>query len=146
MDEVDVAIHIEPLSDAIKELKEQLTVFVMSFDAKMEALVDLVSRQNNIIDKKLDLIMERTKPHSSCVFCSVEENRDNHPTGRCCRFPDAVSRAIQVTNLQLCNRCLQPKHSEDCGILCTFCGKEHNVLICPGKASLGTSSFKRRKF
>ncbi|KAK6015070.1 hypothetical protein OSTOST_19513 [Ostertagia ostertagi] len=146
MDEVDVAIHIEPLRDALKELKEQLTMFVMSVDAKMEALVDLVNRHNNVVNQKLDLIMERTKPHSSCVFCSIEDNRDNHPTGRCCRFPDAVSRAIQVTNLRLCNRCLQPKHNEDCGILCTFCGKEHNVLICPGKASLGTSSYKRRKF
>ncbi|VDO38335.1 unnamed protein product [Haemonchus placei] len=69
MDEVDAAIHIEPLSDAIKELKEQLNMFVMSFDAKMEALVDLVSRQNNTIDQKLDLIMEKAALKLRFLFC-----------------------------------------------------------------------------
>lgn len=145
MDEVDIAVHIEPISDAVKELKEQLNILVMATNAKLDVIVDLLTRQNDIVDQKLNVILQQTKPVSSCVFCTVEDNRDNHSTGRCYRFPDAVSRAVQATNLRLCNRCLQPRHSEDCGIICTFCGKDHNVLICPSKSSLGSSSFKRRK-
>ncbi|VDL67380.1 unnamed protein product [Nippostrongylus brasiliensis] len=144
MGEVDLAVHIEPLSDAIKELNEQLTAFAMTTNAKLDAVADILNRQQDSLNQKLTALIQQTTPHSSCLFCSVEDNRDNHPTGRCYRFPDAVSRAVQAANLQLCNRCLQKKHQEDCGICCTYCGKDRNVLICPIKAS-GASSFKRRK-
>ncbi|VDO32159.1 unnamed protein product, partial [Heligmosomoides polygyrus] len=45
MDEVDVALYIEPLSDAIKDLREQFNLFTMSFNTKMDALVDILNRQ-----------------------------------------------------------------------------------------------------
>ncbi|KAK6030618.1 hypothetical protein OSTOST_03243 [Ostertagia ostertagi] len=146
MDIVDVALHIEPLSDAIKDLKEQFNLFTMTFNAKLDALVDILNRQSENVNNKLELLIERTKPKSSCLFCPVEDNKDNHPTGRCCRFPDAVSRAVQAANLRLCNKCLQPRHSDDCGIHCVFCQGDHNVLLCPRKAPAASTSFKRRKF
>ncbi|VDP39760.1 unnamed protein product [Heligmosomoides polygyrus] len=120
MDEVDVALYIEPLSDAIKDLREQFNLFTMSFNTKMDALVDILNRQSKVVNNKIDLILERTIPKSSCVFCAVDGNKDNHPTGRCCRFPDAVSRAVQAANLRLCNKCLQPRHADSSRIQCTY--------------------------
>ncbi|VDL84706.1 unnamed protein product [Nippostrongylus brasiliensis] len=71
MDEVDVAIHIEPLTDAIKDLKDQFNLFTLSFNSKMDALVEMLNRQSEMLNKKIDLVIERTKPKSSCVFCAV---------------------------------------------------------------------------
>ncbi|XGW29674.1 hypothetical protein V3C99_009041 [Haemonchus contortus] len=145
MDEVDVAIHIEPLVDAVKDVKDLLNMFTASFNAKIDAIVDLLNRQSEMVNNKLDALLERTRPRSSCVFCTFEENKDNHPTGRCYRFVDPVSRAVQASNLRLCNRCLQARHPEDCGISCSFCNGNHNVLLCPAKASTSSASYKRRK-
>uniref|UniRef100_A0A7I4XXP8 Uncharacterized protein n=1 Tax=Haemonchus contortus TaxID=6289 RepID=A0A7I4XXP8_HAECO len=145
MDIVDVALHVEPLTEAVKELKDQLNVFAMSINAKLDAIAETLTRQADIFNQKLDQLMERTKPKSSCLFCSIDDNKDNHPTGRCCRFPDPVSRAAQAANLQLCNRCLQPRHPGDCGVQCTYCGRDHNALLCPSRSSQSSSPFKRRK-
>ncbi|VDP07335.1 unnamed protein product [Heligmosomoides polygyrus] len=146
MDEVDMALHFEPLAEAVRDLKEQLNSFAITFASKIDAVADGLARQTEALNKKMDLLLERTQPRSNCIFCTINDNKDCHPTGRCCRYPDAVSRAVQANNLGLCNRCLQPRHSEDCGILCTYCGREHNVLLCPSKLSQANASLKRRKF
>uniref|UniRef100_A0A7I4YG21 t-SNARE coiled-coil homology domain-containing protein n=1 Tax=Haemonchus contortus TaxID=6289 RepID=A0A7I4YG21_HAECO len=146
MDEVDVAMHIQPLVEAVKDLREQLNVVAVGLNSKIDALADMLTRQSDTINRKVELLMERTQPKSNCLFCLIEDNKDCHPTGRCCRYPDAVSRAVRASNLNLCNRCLQPRHREDCGILCTYFGREHNVLLCPSKLSQSTGSLKRKKF
>ncbi|KAK6033498.1 hypothetical protein OSTOST_00307 [Ostertagia ostertagi] len=146
MDEVDVAVHIEPLTEAVRDLKDQLNAFAAGLTSKIDALADMHTRQIDALNRKVELLLERTQPRSNCLFCPIADNKDCHPTGRCCRYPDAVSRAVQANNLGLCNRCLQPRHGEDCGILCTYCGREHNVLLCPNKLSQSTASLKRRKF
>ncbi|KAK6061260.1 hypothetical protein COOONC_01076 [Cooperia oncophora] len=145
MDEVDIAIHIDPLVEAVKDLKDQLNMVIMSLNAKLDAVMEALNRQTETMSNKLDLLLERTKPKSSCVFCTFEDNKDNHPTGRCYRFADPVSRAVQASHLHLCNRCLQPRHCEDCGITCSFCSGNHNVLLCPAKASASSTPYKRRK-
>ncbi|KAK6030960.1 hypothetical protein OSTOST_02897 [Ostertagia ostertagi] len=146
MDEVDVALHIEPLVDAVKDLKEQLNAFAVALTAKIDSLADILTRRAESLNQKVELLLERTQPRSNCIFCPINDNKDCHPTGRCCRYPDAVSRAVRANNLGLCNRCLQPRHNEDCGILCTYCGRDHNVLLCPNTLSHATTSAKRRKF
>ncbi|CAJ0605089.1 unnamed protein product [Cylicocyclus nassatus] len=105
--------------------------------------VQATSERWSIIHHQLTIMVERTTPRSNCMFCTVEDNKDQHPTGRCCKFPDAVSRAVQASALGLCERCLQPKHHEDCGVTCPICGRLHNVLLCPNRGQNGP--FKRRK-
>ncbi|WKY14676.1 hypothetical protein Q1695_000309 [Nippostrongylus brasiliensis] len=124
MDEVDLAVQIEPLSDAIKELKEQLTAFAMTTNAKLDTVADILNRQHDSLNQKLTALIQQTTPHSSCLFCSVEDNRDNHRTGPLQQMP------AEKTSRRLASA--------------AHCGKDHNVLICPIKAS-GASLFKRRK-
>ncbi|RCN24206.1 hypothetical protein ANCCAN_30103 [Ancylostoma caninum] len=92
--------------------------------------------------RRFDTLLKRTEPKSNCAFCTYNDNKDSHPTGRCCRFPDAVSRAVQAASLNLCQKCLQQRH---CGISCTFCGRDHNVLLCPNKSTIAPHPYKRRK-
>ncbi|KAK5984922.1 hypothetical protein GCK32_000992 [Trichostrongylus colubriformis] len=145
MDEVDVAVHIEPLVEALRDLKEQLALSFVSLDGKIDTMTSILNHQFEALNRRIDIILERTAPKSNCVFCSIEDNNDSHPTGRCCRFRDAVSRAVQAANLRLCNRCLQPRHANNCGVVCSYCSQDHNVLLCPHKYSSASSSFKRRK-
>lgn len=97
MDVLDAAIQIESIADATKELKQQITAFSMAFDAKVDALIDMVNRQADNMNRKMDLVIERTKPKPSCVFCCVEDNKDSHPTGRCCRY-----QRVRSVNVLLC--------------------------------------------
>ncbi|KHJ94289.1 hypothetical protein OESDEN_05781 [Oesophagostomum dentatum] len=84
-------------------------------------------------------------PPSFCSFCSIEDSKDCHPTGRCCRFPDAVSRAIQAASLNLCQKYLRARHPEDCGITYTYCSRDHNVLLCPSKSTHIIPAYKHHK-
>ncbi|VDL66139.1 unnamed protein product [Nippostrongylus brasiliensis] len=144
MDEVDLAIHFDPLMDAVKELKSELSKFICDTNNRLDALHQELASHRTALMGSVDEILLRTAPKSNCLFCSVEDNKDSHPTGRCCRFPDPVSRAVQASTLRLCNKCLQRIHPDDCGIRCSFCGREHNVLLCPEKATQA-QSYKRRK-
>ncbi|VDL68139.1 unnamed protein product, partial [Nippostrongylus brasiliensis] len=54
------------------------------------------------LDAKLNIILGRTAPKSSCVLCTVEENRNNHWTRRCTRYADPVARTAQASRLHLC--------------------------------------------
>ncbi|WKY05572.1 hypothetical protein Q1695_006069 [Nippostrongylus brasiliensis] len=85
------------------------------------------------LDNKLNIILERTAPKSSCVLCTVEENRDNQWTRRCTRYADPVARTAQASRLHLCLACLKPEHEDVCGVNCGVCGLGHNTLLCTGK-------------
>ncbi|EYB92010.1 hypothetical protein Y032_0199g1666 [Ancylostoma ceylanicum] len=145
MDEIDVAIHLEPMAEAIKELKEKIEFCLLSLNAKVDGIAQLTNERWHCVQQILDVLLERTKPRSNCVFCTVEDNKDQHPTGRCCKYPDAVSRAVQAAALGLCERCLQPKHVEDCGVSCPICTRNHNVLLCPNRGTQAVPMYKRRK-
>lgn len=91
----------------------------------------------------LKTVLERSAPTSACAFCSVEENRDAHFTGRCTRFPDSVSRTAQASRLLLCLRCLKPSHQDDCGVKCGGCGLDHNSLLCTQRRAFNGNPMKR---
>uniref|UniRef100_A0A7I4Z1A7 AMP-binding domain-containing protein n=1 Tax=Haemonchus contortus TaxID=6289 RepID=A0A7I4Z1A7_HAECO len=129
MDEVGVAMPIEPLVETVKDLKEQLNVVAVGLNSKIDVPADMLTRQSDTLNRKVELPLERTQPKSNSLR-PIEDNKNYHPTGRCCRYSDAVSRAVQSSHLNLCNR---PRN--DCGILCTYCGREHNGLLCPSKLS-----------
>ncbi|RCN45213.1 hypothetical protein ANCCAN_08786 [Ancylostoma caninum] len=135
MDEVAIAIHIEPLLDAVKELNERFAHMSMLMETKFEAV--------HRMEAKLQAYDRRSTSRSNCAFYAYEDNKDQHVTSRCCRYPDPVSHAIQASTRQLCEKCLQPRHREECGITCQICGRAHNVLLCPSRG--GNHSFKRRK-
>ncbi|KAL6738009.1 hypothetical protein Aduo_011605 [Ancylostoma duodenale] len=142
MDEVAFAIHIEPLLEAVKELNERFAHMSMMMETKFEAVhgMEAKLRAN---DRVMETLLERSTSRSNCAFCAYEDNKDMHVTSRCCRCPDPVSRAIQASTRQLCEKWLQPKHLEECGISCQVCGPAHSVLLCPSRR--GNNSFKRRK-
>ncbi|KAK6764974.1 hypothetical protein RB195_025056 [Necator americanus] len=70
------------------------------------------------LEKACQTLLERTAPKSSCLFCTVYENRDNHHSGRCPRFPDPSSKTAQATKLNLCLLCLKAAHEDTCGVKC----------------------------
>ncbi|EYC45671.1 hypothetical protein Y032_0420g1141 [Ancylostoma ceylanicum] len=74
------------------------------------------------------ILLERTEPKSNCVFCPVDENRDSHPSGRCLRYADPVSRTSRLTTLGFCLRC-KPRHDDDCVVNCINCGLVHNPSV-----------------
>ncbi|VDO35550.1 unnamed protein product [Haemonchus placei] len=100
MDDVDVAIHLEPLVDALTDIKDQLNMFTAPFNVRIDAIADLLNRQSEMVYNKLDALHERPRLRSSCVFCTFEDNKDHRPTGWCYRFVDPVSRAVQASNLR----------------------------------------------
>ncbi|KIH57415.1 hypothetical protein ANCDUO_12394 [Ancylostoma duodenale] len=115
MDEVAFAIHIKPLLEAVKELNERFAHMSMMMETKFEA-VHRMEVKLHANDRVMETLLERSTPRSNCAFCAYEDNKDMHVTSRCCRYPDPVSRAIQASTRQLCEKCLQPKHLEECGI------------------------------
>ncbi|VDO54785.1 unnamed protein product [Haemonchus placei] len=90
MDEVEVAMHIDPLAEAVKDLKEQLNVVAVGLNSKFDALADMLTRQSVTLKRKVELSLERTQPKSNFLFCPIEDNKNCHPTGRCCRYSDAI--------------------------------------------------------
>ncbi|VDL76001.1 unnamed protein product [Nippostrongylus brasiliensis] len=65
------------------------------------------------------------------VFCSTL--LDNHYRARCHRFPDPISRAMRLSELHLCSRCLGPKHGANvCTVTCNNCRGTHNSACCHG--------------
>ncbi|VDO23671.1 unnamed protein product [Heligmosomoides polygyrus] len=111
LDEVGLSMQIEPLQNAINKLEKKIEQLGMVHQQGIEML----NFKLQSYERVFETLLQRTQPKSNCVFCSYEDNKDGHPTGRCCRFPDAVARAVQANVLQLCNKCLQQKHDEDCG-------------------------------
>ena len=142
MDEVAFTIHIEPIADAFKELSERMAQLIFMVEKTGET-VQRMEQKMRQYDSALETLLHRSTARSNCAFCTFEDNRDQHQTGRCCRYADPVARATQASAMRLCEKCLQPKHSEDCGLSCQICGRGHNVLLCPSRG--GHSGFKRRK-
>ncbi|EYC08942.1 hypothetical protein Y032_0063g3445 [Ancylostoma ceylanicum] len=104
--EIDVSETFAPISAAIRALTRVID----------ESHFTLAGQLQSIHNACLELL-ERSKPKSPCIFCSLTENLDSHSTMRCNRFPDPVSKALQAARLQLCERCLKAQHDgEDCGI------------------------------
>ncbi|EYC08940.1 hypothetical protein Y032_0063g3445 [Ancylostoma ceylanicum] len=134
--EIDVSETFAPISAAIRALTRVID----------ESHFTLAGQLQSIHNACLELL-ERSKPKSPCIFCSLTENLDSHSTMRCNRFPDPVSKALQAARLQLCERCLKAQHDgEDCGVKCTMCGLPHNTLLCHNRARPEVQPFKRRRF
>ncbi|KAK6743586.1 hypothetical protein RB195_010702 [Necator americanus] len=64
------------------------------------------------LEKAFQTLLERTAPNSSCVFCTVDENRDNHYAGTGPRLPDSDSKTAQATKLNLCLLLLNTAHDD----------------------------------
>ncbi|KAL6726689.1 hypothetical protein Aduo_008633 [Ancylostoma duodenale] len=129
-------------------------------DDKIEKLTAEVSQQGLVmaaVSQKLSVIeaacassMERTGTRQPCLFCSKEQNKDGHISGRCHQFPDVVVRALRVAELSLCRQCLKDRHDHTCAVRCSCCHGDQYILLCPsrsGPAQRGPApSMKRRKF
>ncbi|CAJ0596963.1 unnamed protein product [Cylicocyclus nassatus] len=98
-------------------MRERMESALAAINGKVDAIIQLMHEQRH----QLEVMVERTNLRSNCVFCTVADNRDQHPTGRCCKYPDAVARAVQAAALELCERCLQSKHRDECGVTCPAC-------------------------
>ncbi|KAK6762173.1 hypothetical protein RB195_023040 [Necator americanus] len=85
------------------------------------------------LEKARQTLLERTAPKSSCLLCTVDENRDNHHSGRCPQFPDPISKTTQATKLNLYLLCLKTAHEDICGVKCGSCCLGHNFLLCSSK-------------
>ncbi|KAK6750575.1 hypothetical protein RB195_002507 [Necator americanus] len=85
------------------------------------------------LENACQTLLERTAPKSICLFCTVDENRDNHHSGRCPRFPDPISKTAQATKLNLRLLCLKAAHEDTCGVKCGSCGLGHNFLLRTSK-------------
>ncbi|KAK5980797.1 hypothetical protein GCK32_006061 [Trichostrongylus colubriformis] len=80
MDEVDVAIHIEPLVEALRDLNEQLALPFASLDGKIDTMTSILNHNFEVLNRRIDIILERTAPKSNCVFCSIEDNNGYEST------------------------------------------------------------------
>ncbi|KAK5981574.1 hypothetical protein GCK32_001697 [Trichostrongylus colubriformis] len=65
MDEVDVALLI---SDAIKDLKQQFNLLAMAFDAKMDALANILNWQSEAVNSKIDFLLSVLHPSLPALF------------------------------------------------------------------------------
>ncbi|VDL78849.1 unnamed protein product [Nippostrongylus brasiliensis] len=110
------------------------------------AAVGVFMEEFNALKPALTAFVERTTPKSACIFCTLAENLDSHPSGRCPRYPGTYARTFQVSKMGLCGQCLKPEHGEDCKVVCGICRQPHNALLCPAKALHVQKNFKKRKF
>ncbi|VDP35368.1 unnamed protein product [Heligmosomoides polygyrus] len=81
----------------------------------------------------ISAFIERTRPKSAYIFCTVKDNLDSHPSGRCTRFSAPYARTFQVLKMGLCGHCSKPAHGEECMVTCNVCRQPHNALLCPGR-------------
>ncbi|KAK6019688.1 hypothetical protein OSTOST_14670 [Ostertagia ostertagi] len=110
-----------------------------SMDAIRDTLQSITTRLDSLFamvgEMKQDVrtLLDRTAPKSSCVFCLVNDNVDNHLTSRCHRYPDPISRAMRISELRLCERCLRQEHGAAvCTVTCNNCRGPHNTVLCAG--------------
>ncbi|KAK6031499.1 hypothetical protein OSTOST_02343 [Ostertagia ostertagi] len=147
MESIDLEIQLEPINSSLSRLREDFNLFTTDVRSNLENLGALFHRIEylcNNIQSAVNILLERSTPRSNCTFCPIEDNKDNHPTGRCHKYPNPVARAIRASALRLCHKCLQPIHQEDCGTSCASCGNDHNTLLCPNKPQHGPP--RKRKF
>ncbi|KIH53330.1 hypothetical protein ANCDUO_16546 [Ancylostoma duodenale] len=137
LDEMDHEHRQSPVIQALQAIDDKMASLFNVF-------ATLNARQDRL-EAAINLITERSAPVPSCLFCPVAENLDSHQSGRCTRFPDTVSRAVQASRLGLCERCLKTGHEEDCGVTCQFCRLPHNTLLCPTRSLHFRHQPKKRK-
>ncbi|VDP43720.1 unnamed protein product [Heligmosomoides polygyrus] len=126
LDELDVQVH--NCEAVAAQVSEAVTIL-----REMVPRIATMERASKTMERALNTLLDRSTPKSSCVFCPVDENRDNHFSGRCSRFADTVARTAQASRLRLCLCCLMPEHMDDCRVKCGNCGLDHNVLLCTRK-------------
>ncbi|KAK5964758.1 hypothetical protein GCK32_013744, partial [Trichostrongylus colubriformis] len=114
------------------DLDEEIRLMEYTQAATLDAIGNTLQALTNRLDSlytltaemraDITVLLERTAPKSSCIFCTVTENVDGHYTGRCHRYSDPVSRAMRVAELRLCSRCLRPDHGAAlCTVSCSIC-------------------------
>lgn len=134
LDDIDTTPAFQTIATAIRAMADQ-----MAKDYRDVMLnVDSLNRASGEL-------LKRTEPQSSCVFCTLAENQDNHSTMRCSRYADSVSRITQAAKIGLCVKCLKTAHERECGVKCSFCGMLHNSVLCQNRGRNYNQSFKKRK-
>ncbi|VDL77233.1 unnamed protein product [Nippostrongylus brasiliensis] len=53
----------------------------------------------NIVMERTSVLLSRLIPKSSCIFCTVEENRDSHYYGRCMKCADPFQGRFKLRSL-----------------------------------------------
>ncbi|EYC40107.1 hypothetical protein Y032_0629g849 [Ancylostoma ceylanicum] len=133
----DLRQAMDELDNVCLDAADQQTVLLQRILSQLTTLnfrMERLESDSRALTSNTDLLVERSAPKSNCVFCSVEDNRDNHFSGRCSRFSDPVARTAQAMVLRLCLKCLKPEHgAEDCRMRCGGCGRDHNQLLCSSK-------------
>lgn len=129
-DATTIMAYLIPTLEDLQATQSAMQTTQSAMQAEM--LVDQLALRAELkhLHAALQVILVRTAPCSSCAFCTVEENRDTHLTGRCTRYPDTVARTAQASRRRLCLRCLKDEHSDDCGVRCGNCGLDHNSILC----------------
>ncbi|CAJ0607755.1 unnamed protein product [Cylicocyclus nassatus] len=110
----------------VEQRQSPIVQALMAIDTKLDTILNLFAA----LDARQHRLEAANQPRtSSCVFCP--EGEGSHPSGRCPKYPDPVSRAVQASRLGLCDRCLRKSHDEPCDTSCNHCRKPHNTLLCP---------------
>ncbi|CAJ0594562.1 unnamed protein product [Cylicocyclus nassatus] len=113
----------------VEQRQSPIVQALMAIDTKLDTILNLFAA----LDARQHRLEAANQPRtSSCVFCP--EGEASHPSGRCPKYPDPVSRAVQASRLGLCDRCLRRSHDEPCDASCNHCRKPHNTLLCPIEA------------
>lgn len=124
LDDIDTTPAFQTIATAIRAMADQ-----MAKDYRDVMLnVDSLNRASGEL-------LKRTEPQSSCVFCTLAENQDNHSTMRCSRYADSVSRITQAAKIGLCVKCLKTAHER------VWC----QVQFLRDAAQLGSLSKSRQK-
>ncbi|KIH62798.1 hypothetical protein ANCDUO_06916 [Ancylostoma duodenale] len=103
MDELDnVCLNA---ADQQTVLLQRILSQLATMSSKMTTMnfrLERLEHDNRALTGNTNLLVERSAPKSNCVFCSIEDNRDNHFSGRCSRYFDPVTRTAQAMVLGLC--------------------------------------------
>lgn len=92
-----------------EEILPLLLDVLCKINSKIDSIYGLecsIIAQHHRQDEALKILVNRSTPTLSCVFCSIGENTDMRSSGRCPRFPDSVARAFQASKIGLCQRCI----------------------------------------
>ncbi|VDP05042.1 unnamed protein product [Heligmosomoides polygyrus] len=76
----------------------------------------------------ISALIKRTRQKSACIFCTLEDNLDSHPSGLCPRFSETYARTFQVSKMGLCGLCLKPAHEEEC-LRGSVCRQPYKALL-----------------
>ncbi|KAL6738101.1 hypothetical protein Aduo_011687 [Ancylostoma duodenale] len=117
---------LDVLNLKVEELTSSTTARMSHLDSRLKATINALPNFRQL-DEILFQLLERTAPKSACVFSTIAENADSHPSGRCPRFSGTYARTLQASKLGLCGKCL----------------KWRNVRLLPPESQLLVVSFQR---